>query len=206
MCAARAQNSPFPSVTQMVGESMIAPTLRIWESFAAQKEEMASPLPLWRMFLHLPGGNQANQDRETHHHSHNRCPHRLHLKLQAQSEAMRSPSIATQLLPDATFHHRKMATRSSSCKGVEAVPGQGSKWTQLCHRGTSYLHVWRMVQRTGQDRSPVHRQWDRRPKDRCTDSLILNSSLSGGATGITRLVGTMSNQSQFIQTWEWRLM
>lgn len=185
---------------------MTAPMLRIWGSFAVQKEDLASPLQPRRMFLQLPGSSKANQDRETHHQSRSRCPLQLHLQLQVQSEAMRSPSIATQLLPVATSLHRKMATKSRSCDAIEVAQEQASMWTQLCHKGTSYLHVWQMAHPTDRDRKTISKQWDKKQKDKCTDSLILNSSLSGGATGITNLVGTMSNQTQFIQTWDSRLM
>lgn len=105
---------------------MTAPMLRIWESFAVQKEDLASLLPPWKMFLHLPGTSQANQDRETHHHCHSQCLLQLRLQLQVQSEAMRLPSIATQLHPVAISRHMKMATRSNCCDGIEVVTGQMS--------------------------------------------------------------------------------
>lgn len=167
MCAARAQSSLLQSVAPMVGESMTAPTLRTWGSFAAQKGELAPPLSLWRRPLRPPGTSQTNQDRETHHHHRSLCHPQLHPQPQPKSplhlqEAMRSPSIATQLLHVAAASlHRRMATRSRFCDGIEAVPEQNSRSAQLCHKGTSYLHIWQMAQPTGRDRrqqGPVHKQ------------------------------------------------
>lgn len=160
MRAARAQSSPLQTVSPMVGESMTALTLRTWGLFAVQKGDLAPHLSPWRNVLHPPGISQARQDRGTHHSLYPLQPRPISPLL--PQEAMRSPSFATQHLPVAVAsHRRKMATRSRSCDGIEVVPEQVHRLAQLCHKGTSYLHVWQTVHPTGRgrrQRGPVHRR------------------------------------------------
>lgn len=159
MRAAKAQSSPLQTVNPMVGESMTARTLRTWGLFAVQKGDLAPHLSPWGNLLHPPGISQARQDRGTHHSLYPLQP-QPKSPLPPQ-EAMRSPSIAAQHLPvAAASHRRKMATRSRSCDGIEVVPEQVYRLAQLCHKGTSYLHVWQTAHPTGRgrrERGPVHR-------------------------------------------------
>ncbi len=162
MCAAQAQSSQLQTVAPMVGESMTVLMVKTLGLFAAQKGDLASHLPPYRGLLHPPVG----QDRETHH---NPWFLQLHLQPQPKSppllqEDMKSPSTATQYLPvAAAFRRRKMDTRSRSYEGIEAVPERPRRSALLCHKGTSFLHVWQTAHPTGRDRrqrGPVHKQWE----------------------------------------------
>lgn len=198
MYAAKAQSSLLHTVSPMAGESMTAHILRTWGLFAVQKGELVSQLSLRRNLLHPLGVRQARGDQHSLYPLQQQPLSPLLLQ-----EAMRLPSIATQHLPVAAASpRRKTATRSRSCNGIEVVPEPVHRLAQLCHRATSYLHVWQTAHPTGRGwrwRGPIHKQGDEREAARKTDSLSLKSSQSGGVTGISSSAGTMLNQSLLIR-------
>lgn len=154
MCAVWAQRPPSRTAAPMVGESMTALTLRTWGSSAAHSGDQTPPLSPRRRPLPPPGASQAINNRGTHHRRHSSpSPCLRHAKAShLLQEATRSPSNATQHPPvAASCRRRRTATRSGSRHGIEALPEQGRRRAQRCHRGTSSLHVWSTARPTGRD-------------------------------------------------------
>jgi len=155
MCAVWAQRPPSRTAAPMVGESMTALTLRTWGSSAAHSGDQTPPLSPRRRPLPPPGASQAINNRGTHHRHRRSSPSPCLRHAKAShilQEATRSPSNATQHPPvAASCRRRRTATRSGSRHGIEALPEQGRRRAQRCHRGTSSLHVWSTARPTGRD-------------------------------------------------------